>query len=656
MFNPAALALSAQTDPSGSQSGAFLSLEALQRLPLSQEARLALLEELRTSAESGFTRAQLTGQQAELRLRCCEDALASGQWLEAFQHHDALLELVIALGQALPAQAPSYWARYGELLASLTAAVHGAVNSNSTNPPAPHLRAEVCWRLAERLKLGHGLPFQPPEWLAVLEQQLVQDGAAYWSALIEDERGEAAAADPQQARRRAFTLLLRLDRLLAPAPSWVLQQARCHLEAEAHLLLSPANPEPADLVWLCDSLAAFPLEAHLEPQRDTLLTRARLALELLDPDLAPLVAHPPAAGATAVAVPEPEPGLAELVLLAAEQSANPLQLDLGPLLTADFEAIEAALDDFVWHLPRGSRARAAAPALLAVLEAAWSEGVRFSAGAFERMAYLAAAWQRRLVERLDPPPILDWQYSLLIELDSNELAVLQPLLANPESLAPVLAELRREHHNPPFWEQRQELPWMQCPPPLEALRRLHLEQGYYARASAPLDELAHWGEETTHALLSAELWTDDAGCLGRWLAVAQELVVGGKGCCPPFGQPPAPDQLLREWAGLEVVYVGDQAEAVQAAHRAGRCFRGDPFGLRVLPTPASRWPARPAGGFQESLQQLLKAVDDLYNQRPFAVLLADCGAYRLPLMRAVHQRYGVAALSSGRPLAAWLGA
>jgi hypothetical protein len=49
-------------------------------------------------------------------------------------------------------------------------------------------------------------------------------------------------------------------------------------------------------------------------------------------------------------------------------------------------------------------------------------------------------------------------------------------------------------------------------------------------------------------------------------------------------------------------------------------------------------------------------VDGLYRQRPFAVLLADCGAYRLPLMRAVHQRYGVAALSSGRPLATWLGA
>jgi hypothetical protein len=656
LLNSAGFTLSAHSDPSAAQPGAFLSLEALKRLPLGQEARLALLEELRSNAESGLTRAQLTGEEAELRLRCCEDAFTSGQWLEAFQHHDALLELVVGLAQALPAQAAAFWARYGELLAALTAAVHGAVNSNSADPPPDALRAEVCWRLAERLKLGHELPFEPPDWLAVLEQQLVQDGAAYWSALIEGPGLDAAAADLQQARRRAFALLLRMDRLLAPAPSWVLQQARGHLEAEAQLLLSSANPAPADLVWLCASLEAWPLEAKQVPHRDGLLTRARLTLELIDPELAPLTAQPSAAGATPVTVQEPEPGLAELVLLEAEQIASPLQLDLAPLLTAEFEAIEAALDDFVWHLPRGSRALAAAPALLAVLEPAWSEGVRFSAGAFERLAYLAAAWQRRLADRLDPPPTLDWQYSLLIELDSSELAVLQPLLANPESLEPVLAELRREHHNPPFWEQRQELPWMQCPSPLEALRRLHLEHGYYARASAPLDELAQWGEEITHTLLSAELWTDDAGCLGRWLAVAQELVAGGKGSCPPFGQPPAPDQLLREWAGLEVVYVGDQAEAVQAAHRAGRCFRGDPFGLRVLPTPASRWPARPAGSFRESLQLLLDAVDGLYSQRPFAVLLADCGAYRLPLMRAVHQRYGVAALSSGRPLAAWLGA
>jgi len=49
-------------------------------------------------------------------------------------------------------------------------------------------------------------------------------------------------------------------------------------------------------------------------------------------------------------------------------------------------------------------------------------------------------------------------------------------------------------------------------------------------------------------------------------------------------------------------------------------------------------------------------VEGLYRQRPFDVLLADCGAYRLPLLRAVHQCYGVAAMSSGRPMAQWLGA
>jgi hypothetical protein len=70
--------------------------------------------------------------------------------------------------------------------------------------------------------------------------------------------------------------------------------------------------------------------------------------------------------------------------------------------------------------------------------------------------------------------------------------------------------------------------------------------------------------------------------------------------------------------------------------------------------PASRWPGRPAGSFAETMALLLEIVDGLYRQRPFAVVLADCGAYRLPLLRAVQQRYGAAALSVARPLAEWL--
>lgn len=86
----------------------------------------------------------------------------------------------------------------------------------------------------------------------------------------------------------------------------------------------------------------------------------------------------------------------------------------------------------------------------------------------------------------------------------------------------------------------------------------------------------------------------------------------------------------------------------------GRCFRGEPFGLRVLEIAASRWPARPAGSYEESLAVLLEAVDGggLFRQRSFAVLLAGAGAYRLPLLLAVQHNYEVAELTSGWPLSA----
>ncbi len=634
----------------------WLSLEQLRALPLTQEARLALLQELQASAPSGAAQVQLLAEQAELQLRCCEHAWGAGAWLEALEHHDQLLQLVVDLAQVLPGQAAAFWNRYGELLAGLTAAVHGAVNSHSSTPPPEPLRSELCWRLAERLNLGRQLPITPPEWLAVLEQQLVQDGAAYYTALIAADQGQ----EPGVARQRAFGLLLRLDQLLAPAPAWVLQQAKDHLAAEAEQLLGQPAADAAALAQLCTNLERLPVEPEQQEALTAALTRARLGLELVAPELGPLGPRPAAGAGDAQVEATAAAGPAVLVLLEPGSEASPLQLDVGPLLAGDgeagFEAIEAALDDFVWHLPRGSRAQPAAPALLAALEPAWRAGLRLPPVAFERLAYLAAAWQRRLAEKLEPLPAIDWQHSLLIELDGTELAVLQPLLAQPAALEPVLAALRREHHNPAFWQERQELPWMQCPPPLEALRRLHGEQGYYASAHEPLEGLMGWGREVVQALLEAELWTDDAAGLGLWLAVAQELVGEKRVPLPPLGAPPAPEQLLAELGGLEVVYVGDRAAAVQEAHRAGRCFRGDPFGLRVLETPASRWPARPAGSFEESLAVLLEAVDGLYRQRPFAVLLADCGAYRLPLLRAVHQRYGVAALSSGRPLASWLGA
>jgi hypothetical protein len=641
-----------------------LPLERLRQLPMELPQRQALLRELAAGAENPAAALPLRGELAEVTLRCCEAAYQAGDWAEAFAQHDALLALVRELAVALPQRAAGFWERYGLLLAFFTADLHGRITRVSTNPPPLPERVELGWQIGERLRQAEPLPLQPPEWLGVLEQQLVQDGALLAIDLLK----EAGPAAPPATRPRVVRLLVRLAHLLEPAPDWVLMAAREHLELEARQVLAaePA-PEPRALAELAELVELLPVAEERQPALAAALTRLRLGLELLDPELAPLavstVAEPPPGPAPAGGEPAPapaahdsvapqpaaaaEPALAGMALLAEGESASPLQLDLAPLLAAEPEAIEAALDDFVWHLPRGCRALPAATALPSVLEAHWRQGGRLPAAAFERLAILAASWQRRLADRLEPLPPLDWQHSLLLELGATELAVLLPLLVDPASLEPALAELRREHHNQAFWQQRQELPWMRCPPPLEALRRWHREEGYYARAHSPLDELRGWGEAAADALLQAELWTDNAGCLGLWLAAAQELVLRHGQPLPPLGVPPAPERLLAELAGLEVLYVGERAVAVQAAHRQGLLFRGSPFGLRVLEPPASRWPARPAGGYGDSLAALLEVVDGLYRQRPFAVLLADCGAYRLPLLQTAHQRYGVAALSAG---------
>jgi hypothetical protein len=650
-----------------------LSLEKLRELPLTREARLALLEELQASPQPGIPLPQVLGEMAELRLRACEEAYQRQAWSEALEHHDRLLELVGQLVELVPEHRDGFWARYGELLAFFTVAVHGVVVTPQTTDPMESLpQGELAWQLAQRLRRAGTLPIQPPDWLAVHEEQLVRQGVLLHAGLV--EQTPTAAGPPFGAlHQRALDLGLHLQNLVDPTPEWLEQMLRSLIERQVSAVLAVEPPEPEPLAGLLATLEKLPVGEDRAEAFATALTRARLSLDLLAPELRlsaqpagqgameAAAAAPPAASAAAPALRLPavaeEPGVAELVWLEdGEEGASPLQLNLRPLLEVAFEQIDEALDDFIWHLPKGSGALPAATALSRALEPRWRAGLRLEAPAFERLAYLAASWQRRLADRLEPLPQQDWRYGLLVELAAGELDVLQPLLAAPQQLEPVMAQLRREHHQESLWQQRQEVPWMECPPPLEALRRLHVEEGFYACSHPPMESLRSWGREVALALGEAELWTDDAGCLGRWLAVAQELVLAQSGPLPELGRPPQPEQLLGELGGLEVVYVGDGAAAVQEAHRAGRCFRGQPFGLRVMEGPASRWPARPSGGFEQSLAVLLESVEGLYRQRPFDVLLADCGAYRLPLLRAVHQRYGVAAMGSGRPMARWLGA
>ena len=502
----------------------------------------------------------------------------------------------------------------------------------------------------------------------MLEEQIVHVGAREAGKLHSSQKSATAR---QELAPLAVGLALRLAELLDPTPGWVISLCTRPLEdlGAAVLASDPLDGDAA--VALIDCLERVP---HGTGDRELLqaaLVRARLALELSQPELAVAAAPPETAAeanpetrtpAPAAAAPADTPPtdtlLAELVVLPPGVAAEPGQLDLAPLFADDaepsLEAIDDALDDFCWYLPKGAQARQAMPSLMASLEPQWASGYRLPQASCGKLAYAASTWQRRLQEKLEPLPTLDWHHGLLVELQSTEMAVLAPLLADPEGLDNVLAKLRRLHHDRAFWGRSQELPWMEIPEPLEALRRLHCDEGFYASAHDPLIGLRRWGEAAVAALLDSDLWTNDAAGLSHWLVLAQELVAQGHGPLPPLGCPPEPEQILQELAGLEVVYVGEQAEQVQAAHRAGQLFRGDPFGLRCLPGPDSRYPRRPAGGFGESLAVLVEAVEQLHHQRPFAVLLADCGAYRLPLMHRVHQRYGAACISSGRPMAGWL--
>jgi hypothetical protein len=639
----------------------WLSLPQLRELPLEPESRCRLLQALALAGRQArgplASPLQLQLEAAEATASSGLDALDQGAWLAAVERQNELLALITALAQQRPDLADQLWSRYGELLAGLTAAVHGVVNSNSPEPPEPELRAELCWRLMELLEQGRGLPFEPPDWLAVLEQQLVQDGARFWQEQMATGRSAAAPS-------RALTLLLRLSQLLEPCPAWVVDGCRSLMEAwllpqleagsDAHAPLGPTA-----MASLLGWLERWPVGAAQRPELEAALLRLRLGLELLDQmglrhaatsaPAPPPAATPPAAAAPPTAAPE---GPLQLVLQR-DASSPAACLNLAPLLTADLQELEAALARFVAGQDASREALPAASSLLASLLPLWQSGGRLPAGSFALLSYAAAAWQRRLGERLQPLPPLRWESGLLVELDRVELALLQAVLGRDPAVEPALATLRRQHHDGGFWQEADSTPWYGQLSSLEALRRLQRDAGFYASGHAPLESLRLWAQGAVAALLSAQVWSDDASCLGPWLALAQLLVAGGSSPAP-LTRRPEPAQLLPALAGLEVVYVGEGAEAMEGLHRRGELFRPEPFGLRCLTPPASRHPQRPHGSFEQSLEACVQQLEQLYQQRPFQVLLCDAGSYRLGLAQALHTRLGVRGLATATPLPDWL--
>ena len=543
----------------GGEAGVWVPLRLLRQLALPYPAYHQLIASLRVGADGGDD--SLLAELTDASAAALREALEQGHVELALAAHDDLLGHVIELAASRPAVAAVLWQRYGELLGQLAGQVHGRLVPRNGEPvdfslPERTGDAELCLRMAGILEPTAAQPWAVPDWLPVLEQQLVQHGALAWQQRL---RTDADAAGP------CLDLFLRLAQLLDPVPTWVDLAWRAALERLIEALPPAGALAEADLARLVERVGRLPVAAEQRPAFEAALLRARFSLELL-------------------------------------------QQGRGVRRPGAGEGVE-------------------------VLEAEWLEEEE-GPGPEPAAALPAVEWRPG---------------TLVVELDPLELQLLQRAEGPAEILEEALAELRRRHHDSDFWGAAAvegPIP----PDTLELLRRFEREAGFYATTHAPLESLRQWARPALQALLQAQVWSGDGATLELWQPWGQ---------ASQRRQPPGGTALLERLGGGEVVLVGEGPEAVaalQEAHRAGRLFAGGAFGLRCLAVPQSRHPQRPAAGFEHSLEALVTAVEALYQERPFTVLLAGGGAYRLPLVQAIGSRYGVLAVALASPLAAWLGA
>ncbi len=640
----------------GGEPGVWVPLRVLRQLDLPPAAHHRLIAALRAETAGRAPEVPLLGELTELAAAALREALERQESEAALTAHDPLLEHVVELAAARPEVAAVLWQRYGDLLGQLTVQVHGQVIPRDGQAPdfgAAERAGDgaLCLRMAKVLERAAPHPWPVPDWLPVLEQQLVQHGALAFQQRIGTD---GAAAGP------CLDLFLRLSRLLDPLPDWVAEGCRGAMARVIEGLPGAATLSAGELALLVARVGRLPVAAERRPAFEAALLRARFSLELLQQGRGAAAGAPSEVleaewldddddgGGAAAALPP-----LRLVATAAAPSQERQVFSLAPFLTGDVEGATAALEAFLE--PWQNSGRPADHPIASLLESLGDGGLSPGDDSLMVLRRAAALWQERLGPQIAPLPAVEWRPGgLVVELDPLELMVLRHAGGAAEPLEEALAELRRRHHDDDFWapavpaaaSATEAVPAL--PGALEVLRRFQLEGGFYATTQAPLDSLRHWARPALQALLQAQVWSADPATQGLWLP--WEL----QGRSGRLRQPPQGSALLELLGGAEVVLVGHGCEALLEAHRAGRLFAGGAFGLRCLEVPESRHPHRPAAGFEHSLEALLAAVEALHRERPFTVLLATGGAYRLPLAQAIGSRFGVLAVAGASPLVGWL--
>ena len=174
------------------------------------------------------------------------------------------------------------------LLGKLISDLHTVVHAD----PAPELaeRADHCWMGYELALRYRALRGAPPEWLSMLEEQLVRQGAIDRRQQL--SQPEASTTEQQSTwQAQALDLLLHLGKLHNPCPEWISLAAREHLQAEVETLLQH-SPQPlrewrqqpafTTAARVLHKLARLPMETEQRAGVQLAVQRAMWSLQLLD--------------------------------------------------------------------------------------------------------------------------------------------------------------------------------------------------------------------------------------------------------------------------------------------------------------------------------------------------------------------------------------
>lgn len=687
--------------PSGdaAEPGIWLPLAVLIELPFALSIRVQLLRWLVAQLECDVQRvagrpAGVPAAESSVRHDACVVLLAAlvaaelshashqlegGAWQEGRSSWQAALEHHHQVQQLQPDALGSAQLMDG-LIQSLARLDQALTHRQWRPPTSPLENAQVHADAAALLHQIRELQQPLPGWFAVVEEGLLRRGAI---ALLQQSAG--------CCRREGVALLLRHSRLHPPAPDGL--AARLDLAVLGLLEDLEQSSQPvADLQALLEALSGLGgLELHDDTRRAAIqeaLTFARGCLELaaearqpqglraadgpapgaaLEPaQIAELVgdwlADQPLSGAPitveliwipgARAVPHGPGQLAfNLAALPPGSHADPTRLER--LLSALLEPLQSSGTRQGWQL------RPACASLLASLRQLWRGGGALTWHDCQLVAEAQAQWQAPADAALPEARLAAG--CCVVQPSAPQLAALRCWLLEREQLEPALAQIRRQHHDAAFMRlQAAGAGAAADGDVLQSLCALHVQEGFYASATAAMASFEAWANGSLQQLGKAQLLVNPRGSSSSWWAVLQG-VIQHLDHLPELVIWPAEERFYDLLAGEEVVLISPMATLVEEQHRSGRAFalfhdlEIAPYGLRTLAPPASLYPERPHRSFEASLSACLEAVDALARARRFSVFLSVAGAYDLPLCRAVNERYGASCLAIGAGLHARFG-